>query len=399
VSFGAALIGQGIQSFVRRSKSKSISVSGLRSARRFLFFHYETALGTAVHGTPFYEALRKAVPDAEVSVLANGIPFEVLKHNPHIDKLVPTPHPLKNWVTSLRFFLTKVRPCRADFDCVITDSGNGRSRLHVLALLSGVPCRLGFKVPWDFNHASLGYDENQSVLHNNLRLIELLGHSYEPAEPAVYFTQAELEQVQRHMQRQGISQNKPLVAFQTQTSGGEPNQWFEDRFITLADALYKQTRAQLLFLGTNSEISRIEALRNRMRAPSFSAAGSTDIPGLAALLSSCDLLVTLDTGTMHVGRAVKVPMVVIAHGKAPQHEWLPPSAEHIRVLRREDVDCTPCRTSPCPTRECMRKIQVPEVLEAISAHLQKFPFSATARQSRVSQALRQARNSRPSVGI
>src|SRR5262249_36798251 len=160
---------------------------------RFLFLQYETALGTAVHATPLYEALRKAVPDAYVAVVASGIPFEVLRYNPHIDTLTLTPHPLKNWSASLRYFLTKVRHHRAQFDCVMTDSGNGRSHLHLLALLSGIPCRLGFKVPWDFNHASLSYDPNQSVLHNNLRLLGLLGYSYELVEPAVYFTRAELD--------------------------------------------------------------------------------------------------------------------------------------------------------------------------------------------------------------
>src|SRR5215813_5869126 len=185
----------------------------------------------------------------------------------------------------------------------------------------------------------------------------------------------------------------------TQTSGGEPNQWFDDRFIALADSLYQQTGVQIIFLGTKSEVSRVETLRHRLRSPSFSAAGCTDIPALAALLSGCDLLVTLDTGTMHVGRAVRVPMVVLAPGKNPEHEWLPLAAEQIRVLRRADVDCTPCRTNPCVGRECMLRIQVPEVLEAILAHLQKFPCSAASRQSRVSQGLRPNGDPSSSLGI
>jgi ADP-heptose:LPS heptosyltransferase len=397
MSLGGTLISQGIQSFVRWSTPTRCYASDLRRARRFLFLQFETALGTAVHATPLYEGLRKAVPDAHVAVLANGIPFEVLKYNPHIDRLVLTPHPLKNWMAPLGFFLTNVRRHRADLDCLLTDSGNARSRFHLLGLLSGVPCRLGFKVPWDFNHVSLSYDANQSVLHNNLRLIGLLGHSCEPAEPAVYFTSAELDQARGLLERQGISQRKPLVAFQTQTSGGEPNQWFEDRFIALVDALYEQARPQMVFLGTKAEITRVEALRKGLRAPSFSIAGGTDIPGLAAFLSGCDLLVTLDTGTMHVGRAVRVPMVVIAHGKAPAHEWLPPAAEHIRVLRRAGVECTPCRTNPCVTRECMRRIQVPEVLDAILEQMAKFPFSSAARQARVSRGLRPANYPRSSL--
>jgi ADP-heptose:LPS heptosyltransferase len=218
----------------------------------------------------------------------------------------------------------------------------------------------------------------------------LLGHVYNPVEPGVFFTQDDVQQVTNLLQRTSGSPPGPRVAFQTQTSGGEPNQWFEDRFIQLANALYRKADAQIIFVGASSEVGRIESIRKSMSASSLSAAGRTTIPELAALLSMCDLLVTLDTGTMHVGRAVKVPMVVIAHAKAPEHEWLPPASENICILRRADVDCTPCRTSACVTRECMRRIHVSEVLAAAFAHLQKFPASLAARQTRVEQSLRQA---------
>jgi ADP-heptose:LPS heptosyltransferase len=360
----------------------------VRNVRRLLFLQYETALGTAVHATPVFEALRKAVPNAHITVLSSGVPYEVLKNNPYIDALISTPHPVKEWLAAVRFFLTKVRPRRHEFDCVITDSGNRRSRFQLLSILAAVRYRIGFEARYNFNHASIAYDACKSILHNNLRLVSLFGHPYDPVEPTVFFTAEDVLQVTKVLKGRSGSPSGARVAFQTQTSGGEPNQWFEDRFIELADALYRKTDAHVIFVGASSEVGRIESIRNNISAPSFSAAGRTSIPELAALLSMCDLLVTLDTGTMHVGRAVKVPMVVIAHGKAPEHEWLPPAAEHIRILRRTDVDCTPCRTAACVTRECMRRIQVGDVLDATIAHLQKFPPSLAEQQTRVAQSLR-----------
>jgi ADP-heptose:LPS heptosyltransferase len=359
----------------------------LRTARRFLFLQYETALGTAVHATPTYEALRRAVPDAHITVLSSGLPCEVLKHNPFIDALLRTPHPLKQRVAAAWYFLTRVRRNRHAFDCMLTDSGNRRSLFHFLTLIAGLPCRIGFGVRYDMNHVSMDYDPSKPILDNNLRLIGLLGHKYQRVEPSVFFTASEADEVEALLRQQGISEQKALVAFQTQTSGGEPNQWFDDRFVQLADTFYQQTDAQILFLGTKSEISKVEGIRKRMKSPSYSAAGRTTIPALAALLCKCDLLITLDTGTMHVGRAVKVPMVVIAPGKNPRHEWLPPQVPHIRVIRRSDVDCTPCQKNMCRTRECMRRIQVTDVLEAAILHLQRFPPSQAERQSREARAL------------
>lgn len=362
----------------------------LRRARRFLFLQYETALGTAVHATPVFEALRKAVPEARIAVLSNGIPHEVLQYNPHIDSVVSTPHPMKHWVGAIRYFLFKVRPHRRQFDCVITDSGNRRSRLQLLSVLAGIRCRVGFRARYSFNHASVAYNPDTSILQNNLGLLGVLGHPFDQIEPSVFFTDSNVREITELFQQQGVSLSQPLVVFQTQTSGGEPNQWFEDRFVELADRFCQQTHAQIVFVGAKAEIARIESIRGAMKVPSFSAAGYTNIPGLAALLGMCDLLVTLDTGTMHVGRAVKVPMVVVAHAKAPEHEWLPPATEHIRVIRRSDVDCTTCRTARCLTRECMRRIKVSDVLEAALFHLQRFPVSIEARQTRLARCLRPA---------
>src|SRR5262249_25725239 len=148
------------------------------------------------------------------------------------------------------------------------------------------------------------------------------------------------------------------------------------------------TKAQLIFVGTKTENARIEKIRDAMTSPSYSAAGQTDIPGLAALLSKCDLLITLDTGTMHVGRSVNIPMVVIAPAKNPLYEWLPPERKNLKVLIQKDILCACCRKPFCPTRECMDEIQAGEVFKAAVPQLQNFPASSVERQNRISRRLR-----------
>jgi ADP-heptose:LPS heptosyltransferase len=378
-------------SFVRlltRSFEERWTPSKLKSAKRFLFLQYETALGTAVHATPAYEALRNAVPDAMIAVACNGLPYEVLKYNPNIDAIIQTPHPLNHWPQTVLFFITKFWKARGQYDCVITDSGNRRSRFALLAFLTGVRCRVGFKTSFNLNHASLAYDLQKSVLANNLDIIGLFGHRCAPLEPAVYFSQLEVARVNSILRKQGIRDEKPIVAFQTQTSGGEPNQWYDDRFVKLADKFYHATGAQIVFVGAKSENDRIENIRAAMTSPSYSAVGQTDIAALAALLGRCDLLITLDTGTMHVGRSVNVPMVVIAPAKNPLFEWLPPERDNVRVLIRKDIACAGCRKIFCATRECMDQIHPEEVLQAAISHLQKFPACPLQRQTRNSQRLR-----------
>lgn len=354
----------------------------IAAARRFLFLQYDTALGAAVTVTPIYEALRRAMPGAHLATACHGISEQVLRHNPNLDEIIVTPDPLKEWRRAARYFAGKLR--RPGFDCVILNSGNRRLRFSLLALLSGARCRIGFEFPGDLNHASIPYDPNQSILANNLGLLGPLGHVWNDTEPGIFFSQAEADAMRSFLREQGISENRPVVALQTQTSGGEPNQWYDNRFIQVAEQIYAQSEAQLVFLGTTLERNQIESMRRQLRAPSYSAAGQTDIPRLAALLAMCDLLVTLDTGTMHVGRAVGVPMVVIAPAKNPEHEWLPIGRKHIRILMRKDIACARCGKTYCATRECMDEISAHEVVEAVKTHLAQFPPSAAERWRRLS---------------
>jgi ADP-heptose:LPS heptosyltransferase len=353
-----------------------------QAAQRFLFLQYELPLGTAIHATPLFEALRRARPDADITVAGSGLTCEVLKYNPNINRLVETPHPLKRRGQALLFFLKDFYRRGNDFDCIITDSGNRRSFINLLGALAGGARRIGFRCRWDLNHTSLEYDLGKSVIENNLRLLEALGHTYESTEPAVYYSRDEVDKVRVLLSVLGIAAEQPLVAIQTQTSGGEPNRWYDDRFRALADLLHRDTKAQILFVGTKSERERIESIRREMSAPSFCAAGCTDIPQLAALLSGCDLLITLNTGTMNLGRAVTVPMVVISHAKDPLYEWLPAASERVRILVRADIPCACCRKLHCSTRECMDEISVGEALAASQEQLGKFPPSMSARRER-----------------
>ena len=169
----------------------------------------------------------------------------------------------------------------------------------------------------------------------------------------------------------------------TQTSGGQPSEWWPDRFVTVARALVEQFDARIVFFGSAAESGRIEEMRSQLGADSISLAGETSLEDLGAYCSICDLLVTLDTGIMHVGRAVGVPMVVIAPAWQPAYEWLPKSVDPICLLRRSQIHCRHCRKFTCATRECMDEITSTEVISSAASLLSRFPPAETERESRL----------------
>jgi heptosyltransferase-2 len=97
-------------------------------------------------------------------------------------------------------------------------------------------------------------------------------------------------------------------------------------------------------------------------------AGRTDIRELMALVSECDLLVTNDSGPMHIGYAVRTPVVAIFGSTSPEHTG--PVGKNDIVIKK-GLDCSPCFERECKKNnlKCMEMITSEEVFEAVKARV------------------------------
>ena len=354
------------------------------SIRRLLFLQYETALGTAVNATPVFEAVKRSRPKASITVACHRLTSELLKYNEFIDHLVVTTHPDRRFLQASCELALRTRKLGHAFDCALTDSGNQKSRLALMMLTVQTKLRMGFTNAKELYHQVLTYDRGQSALQNNLRLVGLLELDSAGARPRTFFSRRELDVATKLLAMNALLDGRPIVALATQTGGQPPRRWFDDRFAEVADSI-AGWGAHVVFVGTASEAAAIGAIQSRMRHRSTFLA--SNITELAALLCHCDLAVSLDTGTMHVARAVELPMVVIASAWQPAHEWLPVGIEGVTILRHEDAACRACSLSSCPTRACMKRIGVDEVVAAVEALMARHPPSQASRQRRVSNSL------------
>jgi ADP-heptose:LPS heptosyltransferase len=208
------------------------------------------------------------------------------------------------------------------------------------------------------------------LIDNNLRLADNAPHS----EPAVYFTQRDLDHA-----RSLLADNASTVAFVLQGSGGQNTFWHDDRFAEVIRHV-ERLGHNTIFLGTAADAANIDRIRALASSQGRSLAGQTTIPELAAVLAVTDLLVTLDTGTMHVGRAVDVPMVVLGPSWQKPLEWLPLGKPNAHILRGPD------RTD-VPANYRLDEISTASVIAAVNDLLAQYPASASARESRASQRL------------
>ena len=129
--------------------------------------------------------------------------------------------------------------------------------------------------------------------------------------------------------------------------------------------------AYIVFVGTAAEAAAIDALRAGLGRGTTSVAGKTSLLQLCALLSLCRVGLTLDTGTLHLGRTVGLPMVIIAPAWSPPIEWLPLGNRRYRILKNAEMAFS-------PTEYVIDEVSVEEVTAALDELVAAYPAGATS---------------------
>lgn len=334
----------------------------------FFLPQYQLALGTVVHATPLVEALRQTLPNARIVVAASGLAAQVWQGNPHLDTLLRTPSPLQDVMEAVRQ-LRRARLFEGKPYITLLTTGNERTKITAAAMLAGPSCRIGFAVHGGLIHTHLRFDPQQSQIENNLRLLTATG--VQPpsrpsiVEPRIYPDAASTAYASSVLEptSSGATRSGPRIALATQTSITQRKKWLDERWIELAHALRQRYDADLIFVGTEGEAPAILALQQRIGFTTTSIAGRTTIPQLAAVFARCDLGIMLDTGPLHVGRAVGLPTVVIAPAWSPAHEWLPIHNPRYRILKNADFP------PPAPDDYIIDEVSVADVLSAAASLL------------------------------
>jgi heptosyltransferase-2 len=160
----------------------------------------------------------------------------------------------------------------------------------------------------------------------------------------------------------GIGEEEILVGINPGAFYGEAKRWFADRYAAVADALADEYKARILLFGAQSDLPVVQEVAAHMKHSSLVLAGRTTLGQLMALIRECRLLITNDSGPMHLAAALDVPQVAI-FGSTSEIATGPLNS-NARVVKHP-VDCNPCFRRECPTDfRCMKGISIAEVLEA-----------------------------------
>jgi heptosyltransferase II len=165
--------------------------------------------------------------------------------------------------------------------------------------------------------------------------------------------------------------SKGLIGVVPGGAFGPARRWPMPYWVELMTRLMKERKESFLILGGKEELSYLEPLI-KMFPPEFqkrihSLVGKTNVPALAGVLSQCRLLISNDTGPMHVGAAVGTPTVALYASTSPT--WTHPFGSE---LIYPDIECSPCFQRTCPIGyKCLHAISVEQVWKAAQRQLKK----------------------------
>jgi ADP-heptose:LPS heptosyltransferase len=166
----------------------------------------------------------------------------------------------------------------------------------------------------------------------------------------------------------------PLICLQAGASQ-EKRQWLPVRFIQLAKILIERYNARLVLTGSDKEKSIIDPIIAGVNSPNcVSFAGRTKIPQLAAVLKRAKVLITGDTGPMHVSVAVGTPVVSMFLASAFGFETGPYGEGHI--VLQPVIGCGPCNPNkPCARPDCHDQID-PEIMATLAMMRAEGPITS-----------------------
>lgn len=167
------------------------------------------------------------------------------------------------------------------------------------------------------------------------------------------------EEADSLLEQTGMDRLRPLVMVNPGAHFGPAKRWFTDRYALLGDRLIRERGAEVAIIGSAQELQIAEEIRSLMKEQPRVLAGRTSLAGLMGLLSRCRLLITNDSGPMHLAAALDVPQIAL-FGSTDERATGPLS--HNSTVIHKHVECSPCLLRECPIDlRCFDRIKVEEV--------------------------------------
>ena len=360
-------------------------------------------LGDAVMTTPALLRLREKFPNTHIALLTPEKLRELWLHHPAVNETI-------SFASGESVFSIGKKLRGGKFDLALVLPNSPRSVLEIF--LAGIPERIGYARPWrnffltqtvvpradavkmrkrsaaEIKKLIVAPQSSAGVspvsgkklagetpaplssthqIHEYLHLAAALGANPEPLAPQLFVTPEEIQPVKKKFALEKI--DGPIFGLNPGAEYGPAKRWPVEKFIAAAKEIQQRTNCTWILFGGKGDLQLSERIESEIQNSKFKIqnfCGQTSLRELMALLKLCRVLLTNDTGPMHVAAALGTLVVVPFGSTSPEltGPGLPGDPQH-RLLK-SDAPCSPCFLRECPIDfRCMNGISVEQVVQAI----------------------------------
>ena len=356
-----------------------------RAARRILCVRLDQ-LGDVVMTSPAFRAIKESIPGCRVTLLTSPGGAEAARLMPFVDDVLTYEAP---WMkatnnaadaASDRRFIERLRAASFDAAVVFTVYSQNPLPSALMCYLADIPLRLAHcrENPY---HILTDWVRDQEaekfVCHatrRQLDLVNFIGARTLDERLSISVPASARIQIESLLQQLLDDSCERWIVMHPGASASS-RRYAPENYALVTRQLVEEMDCQVIFTGTASECSLIETIRAQAGVPSHSVAGLLDLGQLAALLERAPLLISNNTGTVHIAAAVGTSVLDLYALTNPQH--MPWRVPH-RVLFH-DVPCRFCYKSICPEghHDCLRLVSPTRVVTAARELLAIRPLATT----------------------
>jgi heptosyltransferase II len=336
-------------------------------------------VGDAVMSVPALKLIRKIFPNAHISLLVRPWVKDIYSGVDFVDAVleVDKEH-VHRGMRGIRLLAAELRNMRFDTAILLQNAFEAA----YLAWAAGIPIRLGYSRDSRrlfLTHPARRAPELQN-LHQAYYYLGILWAAGLTSVPPwkdpecrpslrIPVRATDRSKAVQILRDHGIAPGERIVGLNPGAYYGGAKRWLSERYAQVAEALIEKSGIRIVLLGSAQERLISDEIAGNMKYKPTVLAGRTSLGELMGLIEQCTLLITNDSGPMHIAAALDTPQIAIFGSTSDMATG--PLSRVARVLR-EPVDCSPCFLRECPIDlRCMKAVTVDCVLREAEAQLRQ----------------------------
>lgn len=326
-------------------------------------------IGDLVMATPILADLRKAFPTARITAMCRSPLGDLLKEDPIIDEIFSFKKASRFGRRSAnRSIIEKLRKGDYDLGILLTHSfssawwfwqGKVKHRIGYGGHFRNLLLTKSVPVPEKV--------KQQHLVITYKMLLQTLGIPVSETSPHLVLKSEEIQEARALLERHGIDRGR-IIGINPGAAYGSAKCWLPERFRQVTQQLLAHEDVSIVYFGDLSSMSLVKEICQGFSFRVVNLAGLTTLRELASLIQICDVLLTNDSGPMHMADALGTPLIAL-FGSTSEIVTGPYRSKNVI---HKHTSCSPCFKRRCPIDfRCMKQIEVDEVYTEVCRLLKR----------------------------